>query len=312
MRESEKPRYGNSGLDPQFDDRLVGLIRSRETAYPAAAAYLSSSEYQRANAALRDSLARVEDAVGRGEAYWGRFDQVISDIARALGIEPHAIAGALAEFPSVPRRDFESIRKRLYDTPQYPVSEHLYYIDFPPALERAAYVSEQLGELEFAKARFCDLGCGPGVLFALTLQNQPEWTGFAVDISPHCARYARRLSALKGVSDRAEFHVADARRLPYPEECFDVLLGTEIFEHVPDPDAAIREAARILRRGGHGLLSAPVRLDVGMHLHVFRSSDDVKALYKGAGLELLDFRRKEFQTAGGPFVDTFALARKPG
>lgn len=53
-------------------------------------------------------------------------------------------------------------------------------------------------------------------------------------------------------------YVSDIGSIPAPDDSFDVVLCTEVLEHVPEPIAAVRELARILRPGGRLLLSAPL------------------------------------------------------
>lgn len=57
--------------------------------------------------------------------------------------------------------------------------------------------------------------------------------------------------------------VSTIEYIPVPDDSFDVILCTEVFEHVPDPMAALKELARILKPGGRMFLTAP--LGSGLH-----------------------------------------------
>jgi SAM-dependent methyltransferase len=46
-------------------------------------------------------------------------------------------------------------------------------------------------------------------------------------------------------------------RVPLPDASFDVILATEVLEHVADTDGAFAEMARLLRNGGSILLTTP-------------------------------------------------------
>jgi SAM-dependent methyltransferase len=56
---------------------------------------------------------------------------------------------------------------------------------------------------------------------------------------------------------------SDITAIPVPDAAFDVVLCTEVLEHVPEPIPALHEMVRILRPGGSLLISAPL----GSHLH---------------------------------------------
>ncbi len=51
--------------------------------------------------------------------------------------------------------------------------------------------------------------------------------------------------------------VSDITAIPRPDASFDAIMCTEVLEHVPDPVAALTEMNRLLKPGGHILLTAP-------------------------------------------------------
>jgi len=61
----------------------------------------------------------------------------------------------------------------------------------------------------------------------------------------------------------------DLQALSYPESSFDLVLSSDVFEHVPDPYRAHAEVLRVLRPGGHHVFTVPYRHDV--------VDDDVRA-----------------------------------
>lgn len=76
----------------------------------------------------------------------------------------------------------------------------------------------------------------------------------ACDISREDVRFARRLNDGVGVS----YTVADAQRLPFSDESFDLVVTVDVIEHVPDSRAMAREVARVLKPGGRALLTCPI------------------------------------------------------
>ena len=63
---------------------------------------------------------------------------------------------------------------------------------------------------------------------------------------------------------------ADAQRLPFRDEQFDVVVAVEVLEHLQDPEAGLRELARVTSR--HLLLSVP-------HEPFFRGSNLLAGRY---------------------------------
>jgi SAM-dependent methyltransferase len=50
---------------------------------------------------------------------------------------------------------------------------------------------------------------------------------------------------------------ADIQALPFRDGAFDAIKATEVLEHVPDVDRALGECRRVLRPGGHLVITVP-------------------------------------------------------
>jgi ubiquinone/menaquinone biosynthesis C-methylase UbiE len=99
-----------------------------------------------------------------------------------------------------------------------------------------------------AQPRVLDLGVGPGVSAIGILDRLPDARVTGVDFSPRMLRVARRYLARSG-KDVALVQ-ADAARLPFADDTFDVATGHSFLYLTPDPAAILREAGRVVRPGG--------------------------------------------------------------
>jgi ubiquinone/menaquinone biosynthesis C-methylase UbiE len=70
-----------------------------------------------------------------------------------------------------------------------------------------------------------------------------------VDMTPEMLAKARQAAAEMGVGN-VEFVEAEAERLPFPDESFDVVISNGVIDLIPDKDAVFDELFRVLRPGG--------------------------------------------------------------
>jgi len=106
-----------------------------------------------------------------------------------------------------------------------------------------------MGRLEPGE-RVLDLGSGAGtdsLIAAQMVGEDGSVTG--VDMTPEMLAKARQAAADMGVRNVA-FVEAEAERLPFPDESFDVVISNGVIDLIPDKDAVFDELFRVLRSGG--------------------------------------------------------------
>ncbi len=56
----------------------------------------------------------------------------------------------------------------------------------------------------------------------------------------------------------------DGENIPFGDESFDVILCTEVIEHVANPSRLISEMGRVLKPGGTAVITAPWSLEISL------------------------------------------------
>ena len=112
-----------------------------------------------------------------------------------------------------------------------------------------------------------DVGCGAGLLLA-ALNRQGAERAIGFDFSERALHLARHGLA------RAPVCVAEAEHVPFASTTFDCVVCLGSLEHFADPDAALREMARLVRPEGRLLIVVPNRYFI---------LDVLNAWWRGAG-----------------------------
>jgi ubiquinone/menaquinone biosynthesis C-methylase UbiE len=126
---------------------------------------------------------------------------------------------------------------------------------FIPALLDAVHAGPRVRQL--------DVACGPGYVTAEAARRGAVVTG--LDLSPTMVGIARaRHPALT-------FQEGDAQALPFPDRSFDAVTMNFGILHLPTPERALTEAARVLQPGGRYAFTAWAGPDESPVVKIFES-----------------------------------------
>ena len=101
-----------------------------------------------------------------------------------------------------------------------------------------------LEDLAPVHGRVLDVGCGAGQVAKAVTRERPDLDVHACDVSQSALGVAA--AAPGGV----DFRLATAERLPFGDGELDFVWIFDVLEHVDNPEAVLREVARVLKPGG--------------------------------------------------------------
>lgn len=121
-----------------------------------------------------------------------------------------------------------------------------------------------------------DIGCGDGVLLSLiSKKTEAQLTGVDLDID-----------SLKIAKTRlnATFIKSSATTLPFKPSSFDLVIASEIIEHLKKPEKMLIEIKKVLKPNGRVIITTPVKLfpkpEDPLHIREFTTADLNKLLKK--------------------------------
>lgn len=111
---------------------------------------------------------------------------------------------------------------------------------------------EMFKSTPFKSKKFLEVGCGLGYFSQKALSKKAQVTG--VDVGKNL------ISICKKKMPKGKFVLASALDLPFKDNSFDIVLCTEVIEHVEYPEKAINELIRVTKPKGKILITTPNKL----------------------------------------------------
>jgi 2-polyprenyl-3-methyl-5-hydroxy-6-metoxy-1,4-benzoquinol methylase len=145
------------------------------------------------------------------------------------------------------------------------------------------YLRDFLGGCD-GRERLLEVGPGHGLFLALAADRLAgELTGW--DISESCLRHTRRNLARLGLRT-ATLARHDIRSAPRAAT-FDLVVASEVLEHVEDPASVLASLRGLLTEHGRIFLNVPVNSPAPDHIHLWRSPEEFFGFVRAGGIRPL-------------------------
>ena len=116
----------------------------------------------------------------------------------------------------------------------------------PDKIERQSILTSLINARKYARGRLLDMGCG-NKSYKSIFPDVVKHIGVDLPISESANKLEKQADVYGSVLE-----------LPFNPNSFDTVLSTQVLEHVPEPKKMLKEAFRILKEGGHLILTAPM------------------------------------------------------
>jgi SAM-dependent methyltransferase len=194
--------------------------------------------------------------------------------------------------------------------------QHLY--ETSNSVVRASFGSDRSQAFEFYKSlidfvrgvappgiprpRLLDVGCGCGWSTAAFAEAGYEATG--MDLNPNAFE--------PSPSEHFSFQAGSAMEIPFPDSSFDVVVTYQCLEHVPSPEKALDEMARVCKPGGSVFVVGPNLVTPFPPIAYLAKPSSWKGmpLVRKPGVPRHPFGNTPVENVGAVFVRSFQLLAK--
>jgi ubiquinone/menaquinone biosynthesis C-methylase UbiE len=124
------------------------------------------------------------------------------------------------------------------------------------------YYSQVADEIasSFTTGTMLDLGTGPGYLPVEIVKRKPKINIIGIDLSKKLIHMAQANASKAGLSGQLRFEIGNAANLRFDDDVFDMVLSTGMLHSLKDPERALKEIYRVLKKGGQAWVFDPAKV----------------------------------------------------
>lgn len=134
--------------------------------------------------------------------------------------------------------------------------------------------------------RMLEIGPGHGLMTYLALRDFGLTEAVCWDLSPVSIEQTRAALAHLGF-ENVTFGVQDMMKVEPGAESFDLVVLSEILEHLEDPKTAMRTIRGAMKSDGLVFVNTPINSPSPDHLYLMETLDDARALLTETGFEIV-------------------------
>jgi 2-polyprenyl-3-methyl-5-hydroxy-6-metoxy-1,4-benzoquinol methylase len=192
-----------------------------------------------------------------------------------------------------------------YKSTAYDKPENIYMDDYWSSNRDHSTIQQQVGNVveknelvkqhlfKAGKKAILEIACAPGILLD-HLSGEYRTVGIEID-----ARYEQDI---KNLSNGSELHFGYFPQVTkeWEGEQFSNIIGLDVIEHVEQGLEFLQECHRLLEKGGHCIIQAPIILEDGImderafhyieHIFIY-SIEHISQLANEAGFDVIDIDR---------------------
>ena len=137
-------------------------------------------------------------------------------------------------------------------------------------------------------ARFLEIGPGHGLMTYLALRDFGLRSATAWDLSPVSVAHTRQALATLGFSEeKVSCEVRDAMSVTGSEGPFDLVVLSEVLEHIEQPRFVMERLRSVVAEDGLVFANVPINSPSPDHIYLMRTPDEARALLTGTGFEIV-------------------------
>jgi ubiquinone/menaquinone biosynthesis C-methylase UbiE len=95
-----------------------------------------------------------------------------------------------------------------------------------------------------------DVGTGTAQIPIELCRREASARVIAIDMAEHMLKVGQQNVERAGLTRRIELRIVDAKRMPFADASYDVVMSNSIVHHIPEPIAVFKEMVRVVKPGG--------------------------------------------------------------